>query len=386
MLYLLISWLAAPWIRRRSISANETPQHILLVQTAKIGDLILTSALIRSLKDSFPAARLTLWHSALTNPLAKLMPWVDHAESLEPRSLHGWRAKLRLAKRLNQMGVDAALVLSPSLPIVFALFWSNIPRRLAVLACHSGRTHRLLSRLLTRVVWHDPNTHIVDSQLRLVGLLGGDQLHRRKSLIQAPADSALKRTTLPSGTEYIGLGVSAGNKLKELGVEKLATVCRGLLKKTSATVVLIGGPNDRALADQVVCSVGAVVRLINTVGEWPLDELPRLLRGLRVYIGVDSGVTHMADAFSIPQVVIPGPVSAREIAPLTEHSQVLSIDLPCAPCATVFSTPRSCWVGTRACVHNLTAEKIVAAAVEITDVVGSEALVQRSVDHQELRK
>ncbi|MCK7500104.1 MAG: hypothetical protein MZW92_64605 [Comamonadaceae bacterium] len=98
-----------------------------------------------------------------------------------------------------------------------------------------------------------------------------------------------------------------------------------------------------------------------------LAELPALLARLSAYVGVDSGVTYMADAVGVPLVSVAGPCNMAETRPLGNHAVIIQRQLPCAPCAHIFAAPYHCRTGTHACTRTVGAEEIVAAAGELLD-------------------
>jgi len=83
------------------------------------------------------------------------------------------------------------------------------------------------------------------------------------------------------------------------------------------------------------------------------------------YVGVDSGITYLADAFDIPTVDLMGPANADDQRPTGPGALVLRTDLECAPCSHAFRAPYHCARGDRACVTNCNpirlADQVVAA-------------------------
>jgi len=90
MLYFLLTWLAGPLLRLRIALGGRRPgpRRVLLIQTAKIGDLICTTPVIASLKASWPDCRLTVMVSPVCAPLLAHDPSVD---TLWPVPAGDWR-------------------------------------------------------------------------------------------------------------------------------------------------------------------------------------------------------------------------------------------------------------------------------------------------------
>ena len=92
--------------------------------------------------------------------------------------------------------------------------------------------------------------------------------------------------------------------------------------------------------------------------------MPELLARLALFVGVDSGLTYMADALGIPLVSVAGPADMQDARPLGRHATILKRDLPCAPCSHYFRAPYACRIGTRECIKDITAEEISTAALK----------------------
>jgi ADP-heptose:LPS heptosyltransferase len=164
----------------------------------------------------------------------------------------------------------------------------------------------------------------------------------------------------------VGIGVSSANRLKALGSEKIIAVARQMLAaQPAARLVLIGSDEDKSQAAEIASQLppGMVIDACGTVG---IAELPALLQRLAVFIGVDSGVTYMADDLNLPIVSVAGLVDMQETRPLGNHVIILQrTDLPCAPCSHTFNAPYTCRVGTRACIQGISATEIADAALTL---------------------
>ena len=173
---------------------------------------------------------------------------------------------------------------------------------------------------------------------------------------------------LPADTDWIGLLVSSGRALKRLSEAQLVAIIEDLLQNIDKKqgVVLFGGPGDVAQATEVLTMLsrtGASANVVNTVGQYELAKLPGLLQQLKLFIGVDSGVTHMADALGVTIVCIAGPVDLEEVYQPGKSRQMLCAkELECYPCSTVFNTPGTCQRGDRACLQQLSAKSVLVAA------------------------
>ncbi|MBK7766701.1 MAG: glycosyltransferase family 9 protein, partial [Sulfuritalea sp.] len=199
--------------------------------------------------------------------------------------------------------------------------------------------------------------------LERMGVVGGcvDKEAFAVAGAEARVDAVLGLSREPM---LIGIGVSSANRLKALGSVKIEAIAgQLLLAQPGARIVLVGSHEDSAQAALMVRALphGSV---ITACGALSLAELPALLKRLALFVGVDSGITYMADAVGTPVVSVAGPCNMLETRPLGRAAVILQRDdLPCAPCAHIFNAPYTCRVGTRACVEEIPAGEIVTAAL-----------------------
>lgn len=365
MLYVLLALLLLPFVRRRAAAETRT---ILVVQTGKIGDFVCTTPLFRALRAAFPQARIVFALNPVNASLAAQLPFFDQLLEIPAGSLSGWRQKMHWVGQVKALRPDLAICCTGGLawPVILAM--SGIPRRLGVSPNFMGRSTRFAQRLWTDRVAHDGSQLIGATYARLLALLGVSPVDPAKVLRAAPGGvphvaAFLAEAGHPEDYRLAGLAISAANKLKELGQPLLEGVCRKLLAAEPAlSIVLLGGPGDKPLAAALVEAL-ASPRVIDSCGAFALDEVPALLQRLDVFVGVDSGLTYMADTFAIPLVSLAGPCNMLETRPVNANAIILQEKLPCVPCAHIFKAPYSCHVGTRACIVNVQAGSIADAAL-----------------------
>lgn len=367
MLYVLLALILSPFVRRR---AGQETRTILVVQTGKIGDFVCTTPLFRALRSAFPKAHIVLALHPVNAKLAAELPYFDQLLEIPSGSLSGWRNKWQWINQVKGLRPDLAVCCSGGLAWPFILSLSGIPQRLGVSPNFMGRSTRFAQRLWTARVVHQGDQLIGLTYARLLTCLGIAQLDPAK-VVRASAAAPPKVADFLAGAGYpaahtlVGVAISAANKLKELGQPLLAGVCRKMLTANPAlSIVLLGGPGDQPLAAALMAELDST-RVIDSCGAFALDEVPALLQRLDVFVGVDSGLTYMADSLAVPLVSLAGPCNMQETRPLNENVIILQEKLPCVPCAHIFKAPYSCHLGTRACIVQVKAETIADAALRL---------------------
>ncbi len=371
MLYILLTWLLAPlwWpvaLLRRI--ATPTPKRILIAEIAGIGDVVCSASLFQALREQYPNATIDLLVDPIAKGLSPLLPMVNRVRLFAYPQQKGLKGRLKLACIATKY--DTTICLIPSAAQLTAFCWGGVPRRFTVLPGNVSTSYRLLAPLMTRVAYHTDGSYFSATQFGLCkNLLPGHSMPQKTLLIPKQEGSF----QLPADRDWIGLLVSSGRALKRLSEAQLVAIIEGLLQNTDKKqgVVLFGGPGDVEQASEVLAMLAhssASANVINTVGQYELAKLPGVLQQLKLFIGVDSGVTHMADALGVPIVCIAGPVDLKEVyLPSQSHQMLCAQELACYPCSTVFNTPGTCQRGDRACLRQLSAKSVLAAAATLLE-------------------
>lgn len=365
MIYLLLTWLAAPllWWRAAHPHSDKT-QRILVIQTAKIGDFVATTPVFRALRLRLPEAEIVALLHAVNVPLAQGLDSIDRIITLPPGGFKGWVGKRWLLKQLAE-GYSGVLVLSPNLSTLLAPFWAGVAQRVSVLADRRQGSARLAYPFLTHGEVHRSGQLFRETALRALAGLG---VTVDPSLLALPnemprcASGELKREVvlgvLPS--PLVGLGLGAGNRMKALAPSQLKELAGQIVSRTSATLVLVGTAQDQPAANELLAALPSG-RVIDTTGQWSLAELPALLTGLDCFVGVDSGATYMADALGVPVIDFMGPADADDQRPIGPRAVVIRSAEPCAPCSHAFDAPYACYLRTRACIVKMPIITVVQA-------------------------
>lgn len=379
MSYILLTWLLVPlwWpvaFVRRIISP--APHRIVIFEIAGIGDVVCSTHLFAQLRTRYPDALIDLVVDPIAASLAPALPVLNRVISFPYARQRGLMGRLRLAQIC--LGYDAAICLIPSAAQLTAFCLAAVPRRLSVLPAPLNMSYRSLRPLLTDVVLHTTGQYFLQTQASLFTKLGVNAADARKWMPAPQSDTHSSRHA-PSltSTTNIGVLVSSGRALKRIEPDKLAAIITELLAHTTVAplkIVLIGGPGDQALVQSIVALLPEAQRthLDDSVGRYSLNELPALLSQLAILIGVDSGVTHMADALGVPIVCVAGPVDLNEVYQAGETRQPLTADLPCYPCSTVFDTPSQCRTGDLACLRQLNTSHVVQTAWALLQKTGNQ--------------
>jgi heptosyltransferase-3 len=278
--------------------------RVLVIALRRLGDVLLTTALIRSLKQAFPHAVIdTLVFDGTQGVLAG-----NPDLGAVIRMPSGAAGSLALASRLWRRYDLAVATQSGDRPILFA--WIAGRTSVGPLAA-AGGIEALKRIALDYPVTAQAPAHRVDELLQLVAALG---IRPVRDLV-CPS-GPLRAELMPSG-DYAVIHAGPMFRYKSWTVEGWRVLATALRERGLA-VIGTGGDSkmDRRYLDQVWGDASRqqpIVRRLDGVLTWP--ELAHLIRSARVYIGPDTSVTHLAAATGASTVALYGPTDPRRWGP-----------------------------------------------------------------------
>jgi heptosyltransferase-2 len=340
--------------RKEEQGATNGPQRVLVLQSAFLGDCLLTLPLLRDLKALLPDCRLTVLTLEKTADVFRGSPWVDEVLLDDKRGAHGGlRGPWRLAKSLRG-SFDLALIPHRSLRSALLARLAAIPRRIGF-SSSAGRF------FLTQAVPFTWLMHDLERNLTLLQPLKPDIRPRPDESVYVAKDNALD---LALGRRLLQEGISPQETIVSLHPgsawptkrwlpERFSEVCRQLTAM-GTKVILVGGPADRELCAAVAEGTGA----LNWCGQTTLGELKALMGRVSLFLTNDSGPMHMATACGAPTLALFGPTT-RELGffPYGPGHRVLEKDLACRPCG--LHGGRSCPEGHFLCMRLISTQEVM---------------------------
>jgi len=347
---------------------------ILLVRPRLIGDVLLTTPVIRALRRRYPHADLVYLVEDLAAPVVTSNPHVT--ETIIIRHRKGWRrllADLSLARRLRARRFDVAIDMHGGPRSAWLTFASRAPVRVGYDV--SGRTW-MYTRVVPRPRGYAPR-HSVRNQwdlLRAVDPSCGEAPDPDRDRIEMPVPAAARQNVaerltaagLTSADQIVVIHPGAGNEFRRWPESSFAEVARVLASEhTHRVAVVVGSAGEGSAVARVAGAARATaadrpVRIIEAVG-WPLPELAALLERAVLFVGGDSGPMHVAATTAVPIVTVFGPTLPVHWSPWRPaHLPFVAVEpeaLSCRPC-----DQRVCAPGDFRCLRRTAAAQVIDAA------------------------
>ena len=200
---------------------------------------------------------------------------------------------------------------------------------------------------------------VLDEMLQLVGQLGCRSLSRKMELATLPRDEEQlaafwQRHPAADSENVVCLNTGgAFGAAKDWPVESFTQLARRLAVELDRTVLVLCGPNERAIAQQVVHEAAhpQVVSLANEPLGIGLTKAA--IRRSRLLVTTDSGPRHFATAFDVPCLTLFGPTHIAWSETFHPQAAHLQLKVDCGPCQQ-----RACPLGHHRCMRDLTVDQV----------------------------
>lgn len=250
----------------------------LIIRFSSIGDIVLTTPVIRCLKKQVPGAEVHFLTKQSFGTIVESNPYIDKVHLLG----HSWET---VVHELKQENYDYIIDLHHNLRTL------RLKRDLGIKSFPFNKLN-IQKWIYTNIKWNMmPDVHIVDRYMKTVESFGvvndGEGLE-----YFIPAKDEVKQEDIPVSHHlgYIGLVIGAAHNTKKLPLEKLQELCN----KIAHPIILLGGKEDNEIAMKI--AAGDPIKIYNACGKFNLNESADLVRKSKLIITHDTGLMHIAAA------------------------------------------------------------------------------------------
>ncbi len=251
----------------------------LIIRFSSIGDIVLTTPVIRCLRKKYPEAQIEYLTKKQFSGVVLSNPYVnkiyllkdDISETINDLKQQKFDYVIDLHNNLRTLRIKKALGVKS-----FSLNKLNLEKWILV---------NLKFNIL-------PKKHIVERYLETVTNLGviNDNLGLDYFV---PEKEIVKQEDIPVSHShgYIGIVMGAAHKTKKLPQHKLKELC----SKIDHPIILLGGKED--FINAVEIAAADTVKIYNACGKFSLSESADLIKRAKLIISHDTGLMHIASAF-----------------------------------------------------------------------------------------
>jgi len=310
-------------------------KKICIIHLNQIGDLIFSLPLLKALRENHPEASI---HSLVKPYLQELLVDSPFVDIVTPRK-NGLTAKFKLLKniRRNNYGLVISLARGEECLMLTALSRAKIKAGFSYFPwdwCLNIKEH-----IEGHNSWYNnakllKHMNITVTKTDYVGLLS---VNKNKNDL-----------SLPEKFVMISPGTSKRRHTKAWQKEKFAKLIILLKEKYGLSSVLVGGTDDQAYNGEIIRFLEKKGRekdtdILDLTGKIGLASLCSVIKEASLFVGIDSGVMHMASCLDIPVVGLFGPTDPFYVGPQNKKSIVVREEsMECVPCYLKNCKHRDC--------------------------------------------
>lgn len=294
---------------------------ILIIRFSSIGDIVLTTPVIRCLKQQLENVEIHYLTKKAFSGLLEENPNVSRVHVLDDNFSS-------LMRKLKKEEFDVIIDLHHNIRSLRVKLGLSKPN-------FSFKKLNVQKWLLVNYKLNFlPDHHIVDRYMETVRQMGVSNDSKGLDFF-IPAKDHVDISTLPSMHQqgYIGFVIGAKHATKRLPVEKMIAIC----KTIDEQIVLLGGKEDEETAEIIRKSIGE--KIYNACGKYNLNQSASLVKQAKRIISHDTGLMHIAAAFKKDIISVWGstvPEFGMYPYHAGEGSKIAEVkDLSCRPCSKI---------------------------------------------------
>lgn len=294
----------------------------LVVRFSSIGDIVLTTPVIRHLKQQVKDAEIHYLTKSAYASLLEANPYVDR--------IHSFDGDIKACiAMLREEGIDYVIDLHHNVRSAHIKYGL---RRIAFsLNKLNWRKWLYVSFKIDRL----PDQHIVDRNLDTIrSFIKKQDDGGLDYFIPEKCEIDIQSLPEPFRKGYVGLSIGAQHETKKLSIESMVELCQ----KLDYPMVILGGPEDRERGEGLVSSIPGK-DILNGCGAYSIHQSASLVRQARVLITHDTGLMHIGAAFQKKIISVWGNTVPRfGMFPFRADPSSLQFevaDLSCRPCSKI---------------------------------------------------
>ena len=297
---------------------------ILIIRFSSIGDIVLTTPVIRCLKEQLNGD--VEIHYLTKNQYRSVVEHNNHLSKIHTID----KSTNEIVAQLKEEQFDYIIDLHKNLRS------KRVVKSLKVMSFSFDKVNYQKWLLTTFKINKLPKVHIVDRYMNTVKTLGVKNDNKGLEYFIRNKDKVnLKDLPISHHNGYVGFAIGAQHATKRLPQEKIVSIC----KKINQPVLLLGGKEDAVVAENVQKEIGEMI--YNACGKYSINQSASLVQQSKALITHDTGLMHIGAALGIKIISVWGnTVPAFGMYPYYPNNPekyvvVENNDLKCRPCSKI---------------------------------------------------
>lgn len=357
----------------RKIEIPVKVKNILIIKFFGMGSIILAGGMLRSLRKSFPGARITILTFAANKDICERINLIDEVIPIRTESLRSFLMSLlqainKIRKKRCEISLDLEFFAKSSSLIQYLCV---TPIRVGYFLIQQGIILKMLWRgdLLTHNVYYNPHRHVSEVFSALAYALGVESADRAPAEISLRKEDeeqlkvVLREQGIGESDRFFCLNINAGS----LSLERrwpaqnyAELICK--LENKGYFIVLTGEKNDVDYVKEFLSRNKFTNKVKDLSGKLDLGGLIALLKKTRLLVTNDSGPLHLAVSIGTPTVSLFGPETPERFGAtdINKH-KALYAGIYCSPCLNVLNQKSAPCNGDNECMRRIPVKDVLEA-------------------------
>jgi heptosyltransferase-2 len=333
------------------------PGKILIIQTAFLGDVILTTPLIKAVARKYPQSKIIFLLIPQTRKLLQNNPHLEEIIVYDKKGKEkGVFGFLKLVKAVKSTEFDLALIPHRSFRSALLAYLAGIPQRIGF----DKSSGAFLFTQRTKYVQSQPEVK------RNLSLLGKDMLSASESLPELlPSEDdfkyleeLFKNWDVKREDKIVGIAPGSAWNTKRWLPERFGQVADNLIEKLGTKIIFIGGKEDEKLCLEI--SKNMRFKPFIAAGKTSPLQSAALISRCKAILTNDTAPMHIAVAMKIQVVAIFGStIPEFGFAPTGKNDLVIQKEIYCRPCG--IHGRKKCPEKHFRCIKDITAKEVFEA-------------------------
>jgi len=335
------------------------PEKILVINLAFIGDVLLSTPMVRALKENYPATSIDMLVVPLTKPIAEGNPYISEVLTYDKKGEHKKIGNLwSLVKTIRNRRYDLAICTNFAPRGAMLAMVAGIPRRIGYDA-QNGKwflTHAVSAK--RQAVRHESENYLdVLAPFKISIKDTSLDFKIKNADIETMRDKIKKIFNQDFASPIAVICPLGSYSKKNWTTENYVRLIKKLTEK--ADCYLIGDKSQEKELNIINERAGNLAVVLAEA--LSLGELTAFISVANLLVSVDTGPMHIAEAVKTPLVALFGPTDPKCWGPRSNKSLVFTASLDCSPC----------W-GKTACQNNRCMQELDEAAI----IAATEAILE----------
>jgi heptosyltransferase-2 len=345
-MYRLICLLGKIRFLFKSKKKSENIKKILIIRSGSIGDVLMTTPLIRAIRKKYPKAKISYLVGEWSKEVLKDNKNIDQIITFKDEIV--FKKKffeiLKLIRQIRSKKFDICFVLDKHFLWTLFAFFCNIQFRIGFDRFGEGFANNLNIK-------YDGTKYELDYYLNIAKLLNVNIKNKKMEMFLTEKDKKFVYNFIKKNKLKNIIGIAAGGAenpgqrmfIKRWPKENYISLIDKLIDKHN--ILLLGGKNDYQLNESIKNEIlrkneKIKNKLINLAGKTTIKQSVALIDKCKYFITHDSGPMHIATLTKTRLITLFGPTPAERFAP--KNAIVIKSKLDCCPCYDVYGGYKKC--------------------------------------------